>query len=135
MEGTHPAGVFDVNVAVLQTVAAVAAEHVHGESIATVAVFVVDPPGPEQVKLKFVDAVIAPVFPLPDVALLPDHPPDAVQLVALLVDQASVDEFPEATEVGVAVKLIDGSGVALVTVSCRICTPEDTPEALKHSRV
>jgi hypothetical protein len=60
-------------------------------------------------------AVKAPVDCVPLVALLPDQPPDAVQVVALAADQLKVDALPMLTELGVAEKLIVGAGAADVT--------------------
>ena len=47
----------------------------------------------------------------PDVVLVPDHPPLAVQEVAFALDQVSVDEPPEVTDVGEAEKVTVGDGV------------------------
>ena len=53
----------------------------------------------------------------PEVALLPDQDPEAVQLVALVVDQVSVLEPPAVTEVGLADIRTTGAGLELtVTV-------------------
>lgn len=57
------------------------------------------------------------VTSLPVTVLTPDHAPEAVQDVALVVDQFSVVELPEMTEVGVAVKVTVGTGVTTVTVT------------------
>ena len=54
--------------------------------------------------------VSAPVDSLPDVALVPDQLPEAVQLVALVEDQVSVEELPLTTDAGFAVR--DTVGVA-----------------------
>ena len=48
-------------------------------------------------------AVSAPVDWLPEVALVPDQLPEAVHAVALVDDQASVEDAPLTTEVGLAV--------------------------------
>ncbi len=48
---------------------------------------------------------------VPDVALLPDHPPLAVQEVELVDDQVKVDEFPVVTPVGLADNVTVGDGV------------------------
>jgi len=52
----------------------------------------------------------APVLQLPLVASLPVHPPEALQLVALLEDQLSVAVDPLLTVVGVADKATVGAG-------------------------
>ena len=50
----------------------------------TLAVFAVEPPAPVQVSVKFEFAVRAAVVCDPDIALVPLHAPDAVQLVAFV---------------------------------------------------
>ena len=57
----------------------------------------------------------APVDCEPLVALPPDQPPEAVQAVALVVDQLRVELLPLTMELGLAVKLTVGGGVAAVT--------------------
>ena len=57
----------------------------------------------------------APVDCEPRVALPPDQPPEAVQAVALVVDQLRVELLPLTMELGLAVKLTVGGGVAGVT--------------------
>ena len=47
----------------------------------------------------------------PPVGSLPDHPPLAVQPVAFVLDQVSVEELPAVIEVGLAIKLMDGLAV------------------------
>ena len=54
---------------------------------------------------------------LPLVGSLPDQPPDAAQLVALLEDQLSIAEPPLLTVVGVALRLTEGAGVETLTVT------------------
>jgi len=51
------------------------------------------------------------VFWEPDVALLPDHEPEALQLVAFVVDQLSVLVPPLLIDVGLAVNVSVGAGV------------------------
>jgi hypothetical protein len=53
-----------------------------------------DPPAPVQDSVKDVVDCNAAVASEPDVALLPDHPPPAVQLVALVLLQVSVEVAP-----------------------------------------
>lgn len=55
-------------------------------------------------------AVSAPVDWLPEVALVPDQPLEAVQVVALVEDQVSVEDAPLATEVGFAASDRVGAG-------------------------
>ena len=52
---------------------------------------------------------------LPEVALVPDQPPEAVQLVALVEDQVSVEAPPLTTDVGLA--LNDTVGFAPVAAA------------------
>jgi hypothetical protein len=62
-------------------------------------------------------ALSAPVDCEPLTALLPDHPPEAVQEVALVDDQVKVELPPLATVLGLALILTVAVGLALaVTV-------------------
>src|SRR5262249_53702426 len=74
-------------------------------------------------------AVSAPVDWLPEVALVPDQPPEAVQLVALVEDQVRVEAPPLATEVGLAVSDTVGAvgtvGTALPTHSSAVVPFQD----------
>ncbi len=54
---------------------------------------------------------------VPLVALLPDQPPDAVQEVAWVDDQESVELPPLAMVLGLALKLTVGAGEVTVTVA------------------
>lgn len=67
-------------------------------------------------------AVSAPVEALPLVARAPLQPPDAVQLVALPDDQASVALPPLASVAGVAVRVTVGAGTT-VTVALALALP------------
>ena len=62
-------------------------------------------------------ALSAPVLALPFVGSLPDQPPDAVQVLALLEDQLSMADAPLMTEVGLALRLTEGAGVETLTVT------------------
>jgi len=55
-------------------------------------------------------AVSAPVDWLPEIALLPDHAPEAAHELALVDDQVSVDDAPLAIEVGFALSVTVGDG-------------------------
>jgi len=66
------------------------------------------PLAPLQVRVKVVVALNAPVLALPLVGSLPDQPPEAVQLVALLVDQLNVDDEPLFTVAGFTDRLTVG---------------------------
>jgi hypothetical protein len=74
------------------------------------------PPAPLQVSVKPVVALNAPVLALPLAGSLPDQPPLAVQLLALVEDQLSIADPPLLTLVGLALKLTVG-GVATLTVT------------------
>jgi hypothetical protein len=80
--------------------------------IVTVTVLAVLPPAPVQVRRKLREAVRLPVLCEPLSGLLPLQPCEAVQLVALLEDQVSVEAVPEATAVGLAVSVTVGAGEA-----------------------
>jgi hypothetical protein len=53
---------------------------------------------------------------VPLIASVPLHPPDAVQEVALVEDQDSVELAPFATVLGLALKLTVGAAEVTVTV-------------------
>ena len=54
---------------------------------------------------------------VPLAALLPLHAPDAVQAVALLLDQVSVEAAPDFTLLGLALSVTIGALPATVTVA------------------
>jgi hypothetical protein len=60
---------------------------------------------------------------VPLVALLPDHPPEALQDVALAADQVRVELPPEAIVLGPALMLTVGAGVVTVTVAACVALP------------
>jgi hypothetical protein len=68
-------------------------------------------------------ALSAPVLALPFVDSLPDQPPDAVQLLALLEDQLSIADPPLLTVVGLALRLTEGAGVETLTVTACVALP------------
>jgi hypothetical protein len=70
-------------------------------------------------------AVNAPLDSLPEVALLPVQAPEAVQEVALVDDQVSVDDPPLATDVGFAENDTVGAGGVTVTVADALAAPPD----------
>ena len=90
-----------------------------GAVTVTVADLLAEPPVPVQVSAKLVVAVSAPVLADPAVARLPDHAPDAVQLVALVDDHVSELPPPLDTPVGLAVIVTVGGvvGGLLATVT------------------
>ena len=68
-------------------------------------------------------ALSAPVLALPFVGSLPDQPPDAVQLVALLEDQLSVADPPLLMLAGLALRATAGAGVETLTVTDWLVLP------------
>jgi hypothetical protein len=78
----------------------------------TVTDWLVEPPEPEQVSAKLVVAPSAPVDSLPLVALLPDHPPEAVQLDALVELHVRLADCPVERLVGVALSATTGLATA-----------------------
>ena len=68
--------------------------------------------------MNVVVALSAPVLALPLVGSLPDQPPEALQLAALLVDQLSVAEAPAVTVPGLALRPPVGfNGAETLTVT------------------
>jgi hypothetical protein len=61
--------------------------------------------------------VSAPVDCDPLTALVPDHAPEAVQEVAWVADQLSVEPLPLATVLGLAVNVTVGAGWVTDTVT------------------
>ena len=86
--------------------------------IATEADCVTVPPAPEQVSENEVFALNAPVDCVPDVALLPDQPPDAVQPVAFVVLHVRVEAEPDATLVGDAENVNVGADSTATATDC-----------------
>ena len=70
---------------------------------------------------------------MPLSAFVPLHPPDAVQAVALVADQVSVELPPLATVVGPADKVTIGAGEVTVTVAAWVALPP--PLAPVHVRM
>jgi hypothetical protein len=77
------------------------------------------PPGPLQVSVKVVVALSAPVPAVPLIGSLPDQPPDAVQLVALVEDQLSIADPPLLTLPGVALNVTVGLTTAVFTATAK----------------
>jgi hypothetical protein len=89
----------------------------------TVADCVALPPVPVQVSPKVELAVRAPVDCEPLAALVPDQAPEAVQEVALMADQVSVELPPLATVPGLATKVTVGAGDVTETVADCVALP------------
>ena len=62
------------------------------------------PVGPVQARLNVLVLVSPLIDSLPETALAPDQPPEAVQEVALVEDQTSVDVPPLVTDAGFPVR-------------------------------
>ena len=73
----------------------------------------------------------APVDWLPEVALAPDQPPEAVQEVALVEDQVSVEDPPLATDAGFAASDTVSTGGDTVTVAEALPLPPE-PEQVRE---
>jgi len=92
-----------------------------GEVTETVADCVALPPVPVQTRVYVVLALSAPVACDPVVAMVPDHPPEAVQEVAFVLDQFNVEVAPLATVLGLALSVTVGAGVGVVTATVAAC--------------
>lgn len=83
------------------------------------------PPAPVHIREYVVFAVNVPVDCVPDVAFAPVQPFEAVQLVAFVEDQVSIELEPEVTEVGFAVSVTVGIGAvddtSTVTAPYPVC--------------
>jgi hypothetical protein len=75
-------------------------------------------------------ALSAPVLALPLVDSLPDHPPEAVQLLAFVDDQLNVEADPLLTVPGVAVRLTVGLTGAGFTVIAKTGNDADEVPSL-----
>lgn len=95
-----------------------------GAVTVTVAEFEALPPAPVQESAKVVVAVRAPVDVLPLADSWPDQPPEAVQEVALVAAQVSVEVLPLAIVLGLAAIVTVGAGVLTDTVAdCEALPP------------
>jgi hypothetical protein len=70
---------------------------------------VVEPPGPVHWSVNVLFEFSAGVCSLPEVAFVPLHAPEAVQLVAFVLLHVSVDRPPAVTDVGLAERLTVGA--------------------------
>ena len=66
-------------------------------------------------------ALSVPVDWEPLVPLLPAQPPEAVQVVAWVLDQVSVELLPLAIVLGLAARVIVGAGAVAVTATVADC--------------
>lgn len=76
-------------------------------------------------------AVSAPVDCEPLTALVPDQDPEAVHAVALVADQVNVALLPLATVLGLAPRLMVGTGCVTETVAD--CDAELPPDPVQVS--
>jgi len=89
------------------------------------------PPAPLQLSVKVLVVVSGPRTSLPrGIVLEPDHAPEAMQEVALVEDQASVEDPPLATDVGFAASDTVGPGGGggvpeTVTVAVALALPAE----------
>jgi hypothetical protein len=74
-------------------------------------------------------AVSAPVDCEPLTGMVPDQPPDAVQVVAFVADQVRVEPLPLATVVGLAAKVITGAVAVTETVADWLALPPPPEQA------
>ncbi len=93
-------------------------------AIVIVALALAVPPGPVQAKENAPGVVSAPLDSLPEVALVPDHAPEATQEPASVDDQVSVDDLPLATKVGFADREIVGTGNTVTVAEALALPPE-----------
>src|SRR5215469_11704819 len=84
------------------------------------------PLAPLQVRVKVVVTLSGPVLALPLVGSLPDHPPEALQLVALVEDQLRFEALPLLTLLGLALR--DRVGAAAIAGD-NDCPPDEFPKA------
>lgn len=84
-----------------------------------------EPPSPEHDRLNEVSVDSGPTVACPEIARAPDQPPEAMQDLTLLEDQASVAVVLGSTEEGVAVKATVGFGAGdpTVTTADRLTVP------------
>ena len=80
--------------------------------IVTLTLRLTEPPEPLQLSVKVESTASAPVEAVPLTGWVPAHAPEAVQLVALVLDHVSVDALPLATLVGEAAKVSVGGSMA-----------------------
>jgi hypothetical protein len=107
-----------------------------GGDTVTVADALCAPPDPVQVRLKVLLLVSAPEDSLPEVALAPDQPAEALHDVAFVEDQVSVEDPPLVTDVGFAAIDTVGTGggggepVTVTVVDVLAVPPDPVQERL-----
>ena len=116
---------FEVNPAIaerspetLETLVGVDDGGAEGDDVTvTIADFPAEPPLPVQVSEYVVVAARPPVLCEPEVAFVPDQPPEAVQELAFVEFHESVEELPDVIVLGAADSVIVGAGAVVVTVT------------------
>ena len=89
------------------------------------------PPAPEQDRLKLVFVVKASITIEPAVALLPDQPPEALQLLALVVFHVRVVEPFCSTVFGLAEKDSTGTGASRTVIVTESLAEPPAPVQVK----
>ena len=91
------------------------------------------PPPPVQLSVNVLVAVKVPVVCVPLVALAPVHAPEAVQLVAFVEDQVSVEVPPLVMVCGLAeiVTVGAGGGVTVTVTACEALPPAPVQVSVK----
>jgi hypothetical protein len=97
----------------------------------TVAVLLIEPPAPEQARVYDLVLVSPETLWLPLTPLVPDQPPEAVQLVASALDHVRVELPPLATVAGLAVKDSEGAAAEIEMLTDCMAVPPEPP----HVRV
>jgi hypothetical protein len=90
-----------------------------------------EPPVPEHWIENVVEARRLLIVSLPDVALFPLQPPEAVQPVAFVEDHVSCVLPPELTDIGFALNEPVGVGTGVGPGS--VCSPSSPPQAARNS--
>ena len=93
--------------------------------VVTVADWDAEPPAPVHVSVNLVVTERVAVALEPPVGLVPLHPPDATQAVALVDDQASTDAAPLLTVLGLAERVRAGAGLVTDTVADCVALPPE----------
>ena len=90
------------------------------------------PPAPLQVNVYVVVAASAPVACVPEVAMVPDHPPEATQEFVSVEFQVNVALPPAAIVAGLPLRLTVGTGVLDTVI---VVVALDDPPAPVHVSV
>jgi hypothetical protein len=93
--------------------------------VVTVADWDAEPPAPVHVSVNLVVAERVAVALEPLVGLVPLHPPDATQAVALVDDQVNTDAAPLLTVLGFAEKVRAGAALVTDTVADCVALPPE----------